>query len=199
MALRSVAAMSLAIVSVVLCLAGCGRVQETLPPRSAMEQLLISTAGDRAVAGMPLGDLDGKAVFLDTANLDCYDKPYLVQRLRHAVLDNGGRIAEKREEAQVVLQVASGSLSINKREFLLGLPAIPIPIPMAGTLELPELAIVKAVHHRGRAKLLVSAIDPKTNGAALELPVCYGKARNSNWWFLFLGPFEFNDLPKEAR
>jgi len=88
---RSWAGMGVGWVAVLAAaLAGCGTVRETLPPRSAMEQLLISTAADRAVEELPTDWLVGKAGHLDISNLDCYDKPYVVQRLREAVLDAGG-------------------------------------------------------------------------------------------------------------
>ena len=185
---------------ILTALVGCGTMRETLPARSAMEQLLVSTAADRAIEKMPADGIEGKRVFVDASNLECYDKPYVVQRIRQTVLDNDGRLAENRQDAQVVLEVASGGLSINRRDYLLGLPSIPLPIPFAGeTLKLPELPIFKVIFYRGKAKLLFNAIDPTTNSQLYELPVCYGKSLDSFWWILLFGPFERSDLPKGLK
>ena len=183
---------------VLLLATGCGTIRETLPDRSAMEQMLISAAADRAIEMLPTGWVKDKSVHIDTSNLECYDKPYVVQRIRQAVLHQGGRIPDDPKEAQVVLEVASGALSINKRQFLLGVPELPLPIPLAGeTLKTPELALFKAVFYRGRSKLLVAAVDPETKSMLLELPTCYGTSRSTFWWLLFLGPFVRSDLPAE--
>lgn len=183
-----------------LLLAGCGTVRETLPARSALEQLVISTAADRAVARVPDWKLSGDKVFLDTTNLDCYDKPYVVQRIRELLLGSRCTLVDTRQEAQIVLQPASGGLSMNKRDYLLGIPSIPIPVPFAdGVLETPEVPIFKAVHYLGRAKLLFSALDAETNSQAVEIPVCYGKSRDSYYWVLIFGPIPDGDLPKGTR
>jgi len=185
----------------ILCAsAGCGTVRETLPARSALEQFLISTAADRAAEKIPAEILDGRMVFIDTSNLDCYDKPYVVQRIRQAVLHSGAHLATSREDAEIVLEAASGGLSINKRDYLLGIPELPLPIPFAGqALKLPEVPLFKAVFSRGRAKLLFSALDPETNTQLYEVPVCYGKSLASEWWVLLFGPFGWSDLPKGAK
>ena len=183
----------------VVYLAGCGTVRETLPPRSAMEQLLISTAADRAVEMMPEEPFTGKGVFVDVSNLECYDKPYVLQRIKEAVAENGGRLVQSPKDADVVLEVASGGLSVNRREYLLGIPELPLMIPGAGGVKTPELAIFKVVSYKGKAKLLFSALSPTTRSQLAEVPVCYGKSSDSFWWFLFVGPFERSDLPEELK
>jgi len=181
-------------------LTGCGSVRETLPDRSAMEQLIISTAADRAIATLPPQELKGKAVFLDTSNLESYDKPYVVQQTKRMVFENGGRLADDRESAQVVLEIASGGLSINRRNYLFGIPAIPLPVPFAGEpLVFPEIPIFKVIFYKGKAKLLFIAVDPASNSQLYKLPMCYGKSLDSYWWFLFFGPFQHTDLPEEIK
>jgi len=181
-------------------LSGCGRVRQTLPARSAMEQFLISTAADRAVERIPAAQQKGRKVFVDVSSLECYDKPYVTQRIRQAVLHGGGSLADSAEGAEVLLQVASGGLSINERNYLLGIPELPLPIPFAGEyLRLPELPIFKVIFFRGRAKLLFNAVDPASGEQLYQIPAAYGKSMNSYWWILFLGPFEWTDLPKGAQ
>lgn len=181
-------------------LIGCGQVRETLPARSAHEQLLISTAADRALERLPAGMLRGKRIWLDVSNLDAYDRPYVVVALRRRLLAVGALLAKSAAEAEVVLEPASGALSINRREHLVGLPSIPLPVPFAGTpLTLPEVALFKAVYYRGRAKFIFAAYDPSTGEKAFDAPTCQGDSLSAFWWLLLFGPFEAGDLPRPSR
>ncbi len=170
--------------------------RETLPGRSATEQLLLSTAADRCVTALPLAGCEGKKVFIQLENLDAFDKPYVQQRLRASVLSAGGRMAEASKDADVVLEVASGALSIDRRDYLVGIPGLPIPIPSVGTFTTPELALFKIVLMKGKAKMLVTAVDPKEHSQLWEMPVEHGRARTNYWWLLFTGPYEWTDVPE---
>ena len=188
---------------VLLCLltglTGCGVARETLPERSAMEQLLISTAADRAVDALPVEGLAGKKVFIDDSRLECLDKGYVVQRIRQAVVENGAYPAAEREGSDVTLEVASGALSVDKRNYLLGIPEVAVPMPFAGgNLGLPEISILKIVSYTGEAKLVFTAAETATNGLLYEVPVCRGDVLTAYWSVLqFFGPYEWSNMPEE--
>lgn len=195
---RDVALVVLA--AMVLMALGCSSFRETLPGRSATEQVLISTAADRAVEEMPTGWVEGRAVFVNTSNLESYDKTYLVQRLRDAVLDGGGALAENAEGADVVLEVASGGLSVDTSSFLIGIPSTAIPVPFADVgLEVPELALFKRTSYVGKAKLLVNAVDSGQKTQIAEVPLLFGRAYRRFWWFVFIGPIDTSDIPDPMR
>jgi len=181
-------------------MSGCGSFRETFPARSGIEQMLISTAMDRAVEKMPTAWMDGASVFVDDANLDAYDSPYLRQLLRQSVLANGGTLADSRDDASMVLEVASGGVSVDKGNWMFGLPKIPLPIPFAGeTLVIPEAPLFRLDSYVGKAKLLFTPVDAATKAQVREIPVCYGRSRHRFWWILLFGPFTTSDLPPEAR
>ncbi|MFO7955716.1 MAG: DUF6655 family protein [Candidatus Brocadiia bacterium] len=183
-----------------LAVAGCGSFRETFPPRSASEQLLISEAVDTAVADMPTDWMEDRVVYVETANLDAYDEPYVVQGLRNVVLESGGRLSQGRDGADVVLEVASGALSVDKGQWLLGIPELPLPIPFADeTLKLPELPLFKLVSYAGKAKLISTAVEADSGASHMELPVCYGRVHHRLWWAFVMGPFTWSDLPKGVR
>ena len=189
-----------AVALAVLLSAGCGSVRETLPARSAMEQLLMSTAADRAVEQLVVGSFADRAVYLDPTNLDCQDKAYVLQRVKSALRAGGARIVDGRDDAEIVLEAASGALSINRREFLFGLPAVPFPLQIGGEpVKLPEVPLWKLITYRGRAKLLFSAVDVCTDETVAGIDTCHGKARDSYWWLLVVGPMRHTDLPEEVR
>jgi len=199
--MKPMARFTVAVMLIVLfAVAGCGSFRETFPPRSASEQLLISEAVDAAVAEMPTDWMTRSAVYIETANLDAYDQFYLVQKLRNTVLENGGSLSPDREAADVVLEVASGGLSVDKGEWLLGIPELPLPIPFADeTLKLPEFPLFKLVSYAGKAKLISTAVEAGSGRPHRQLPVCYGRARHRLWWAFIVGPFTWSDLPKEVR
>ncbi len=196
--MRAAAAALLA--TCVLLPAGCGTFRETFPPRSATEQLLLSSAIDEALGRLPTYWMRGATIYLDDSRLDAYDKPYLMQRLRDTVLAHGGRLTAERENADVVLEAASGALSIDKGSWLLGIPELPLPIPFAAeTLKLPELRLFKLDSYAGKAKLLLTAVDPQDDTRYAELPLLVGRVQHRHWWLLLVGPFTWSDLPKEMR
>jgi uncharacterized protein YceK len=179
-------------------LPGCGTVRVTTPARTATEQALVSTAADRAVRAAKLDGCAGKAVFVDMSLCEAIDKGYVERRLHKAVLDSGGSLAADAKGAAVVLQVASGALSTDDRSYLFGIPSIPLPIPTAGeTLVLPELAIFKLERHRGKAKLLLNAVDPKTNQTVWSVPISYGRSHQAYLWVLTTGPYGWGDAWEE--
>src|SRR5262245_31866595 len=111
---------------------GCSTVRVTEPARTATEQLLISTAADRATAQLEMDNLAGKKVFLVDARFDGYDKPYAISLLEDRLLRLGALIVKKAGDAQVVVEIRSGALSTDHDTFLIGIPALTVPIPMAG-------------------------------------------------------------------
>jgi len=191
-------AVCLACLLVLAC--GCSSFRDTYPARSATEQVLISTAADRAIEGMNSSWIRGRTIYVDASNLEAYDSAYVVQRVRSAVLENGGRLSDSRTECDAILEVASGGLSVDTGGFLLGLPSLSVPVPFGGeSLVLPEVALFKVESRVGKAKLLFSAIDAATGAQVARVPISYGRATRRFLWFFLLGPFEGGDVPEELQ
>src|SRR5215469_13458873 len=87
----------------VAALSGCTTVRDTLPPRSATEQLLISNAADRAAAQLTVGLKPGTKVFLDSSGFEGYDAKYAIGAITEQVLLRGGRLFPDRKNADVVV------------------------------------------------------------------------------------------------
>jgi len=68
---------ALALASVALGLVGCTSRAVTTTPRSAIEQLLLSAAVDKAMERLEVPEVVGKKVFLDFTNLQAYDAEYI--------------------------------------------------------------------------------------------------------------------------
>lgn len=159
-----------------LLAAACSKVVETLPERTATEQLLISTALDKAVSKLQM-PLPGDAkVYLDSSRFEAYDRGYAIAALRARILRDGAALAERREDAAVILEARSGALSINDREDIVGLPAFELPIPLAGVFETPQIAVFKRSEQVGVAKLGLAGYWRESGKAIFAGAPAYGLA-----------------------
>src|SRR5205085_12557431 len=122
---------------------GCATIRTTDPQHTATEQFLLSSAAQSAVDQVSADTLRDRIVFIDTAYLTTAwqtapELSFLIGQFRAKLLEGGARLASKREEAQIIVEVRSGGVGIDRLEFLLGIPSIGLPqgvgsIAAAGT------------------------------------------------------------------
>jgi hypothetical protein len=67
-------------------IAGCATIKQSDTARTGIEQLLISSAADRALDKIDLRPIAGAKVFVDKQYLDCTDKNYLLVALHQRLL-----------------------------------------------------------------------------------------------------------------
>lgn len=188
----------LALCSAVLTTA-CSTMRQTEPKRTATEQLLLSTAIDRAVKQLNLNLPQGTKVFLDTRYFNSYDKKYAIGAIRDRLLQEGMNLVSRRSEADVIAEVRAGAVSIDHTTRLLGLPKIKIPIPFAGTFQLPEFALFKRDRHHGIAKLALTAYRAHDHTLTDRTGPVYGNSDETHWVILLFG-WSTNDLlPRKPR
>jgi hypothetical protein len=173
--------MRTAVLACLLLLGACSIARESNPPRTATEQLLLSAAIDRAVAGLKLDIPKGSLVFVDSSNFEGYDSKYAVASVAERVLMLGGRLAPDKGKADMVVAIRSGALSTDKDGFLLGVPATGMPIPLTGTVNLPELALLKKDETRGVAKFAATLYDAKTGALKSVSGASYGFSHKTHW------------------
>ncbi|MEN9361312.1 MAG: hypothetical protein RL095_2847 [Verrucomicrobiota bacterium] len=176
----------------------CMTPELTKTGRSGVEQLLISTSADRASAKAALPDFTGKKVAIDVSNLDAVDKPYVVLAVEAAVAKKGATLVAKAEEADLVVAIASGALATDQDSYLIGIPAIPIPIPGAGTVSTPELALLKKQTQTGVAKFAASIREVKA-GKVQPLASSLGTSYMNRWKFLFIFSWSCSDIPEKPE
>ncbi len=187
------------LLALTLVTAGCGGTSwdVTRPPRSAMEQRLISTAADRSAKRLTTlltGELG--TVYLDVSLLEGYDKTYAIQAVRREMLTAGITLADKPETADTIVEISSGALSIDYSKFLLGVPSLSFPLPLIGQISLPEIALVGEENHMGISKLSLSARNRKSGQAVAEAGIRLGSAYNDNWTILMIIGFNYTNLPE---
>lgn len=195
--LRSVACCSsLYVCGLALCgLAGCSTARSTDTARTGMEQLLISNSVDHALNLIDFRPLAHRAVFVEDKYMDGVDKNYVVGSLRHRVLQAGARLASKREDADVVLEVRSGGLGTDKVDTFIGVPEFSLPGPYP--LSLPEVRVMSRTKQSGTAKLGLVAYDAKTGRVLGDGGVTLAQADDSNWFVMGMGPFQSGTVRRE--
>lgn len=183
----------------VVLFCGCGEKRITPPARTAAEQLLISAAADRAIDDLSIPPLTGKKVFFDPASLEALDKLYVTAQWRAALARKGSILQAKKEDADLVIEPRSGALSVDQTSFMIGLPKLTVPIPLAGMVETPELAVFKMITLRGIAKFAAHVSNAKDGSCAFETGHHFGRSRERYIWVLMLGPFTWSDTTKHPN
>ena len=210
------------------CLAGPGfaSIRVTDPPRTADEEFLLSQAAERAVAQLSVDAMRDRSVWVETGFLISTTQPFdrsflvgevrqpsfedvfLIAELRAKLLKSGVRIAPTKAQAQVIVEVRSGALSINREEFLLGVPATAVPSSLGGSssssnatvaVATPELDVVKRTTQRGYASVAFVAYWADT-GELLALSGPFiGRTRRQDYWFFGVGPQTVGDIPPAQK
>lgn len=174
---------------------GCATTKETDTARTGLEQLLVSSAVDRALDKIDLAPIRGAKVHVEEKYLDCVDKNYVLVALNQRLLANGSTLAAKAEEADVLLQVSSGGVGTDRQEKFVGIPEIPLPPP--SPIMLPKLAIFTRTRANGTAKLMVVAYDAKTRMPVINHGVALARSDMKSWKVLGAGPVETGSVPTE--
>lgn len=153
------------ILGVGLTLAGCTTVRETQPTQTAREQLMLSTAADLASAQIKPNVPQGNAIYVDTSQFSDdseYKTKYAIARIQSQLLADGYKLVGSADKADTIAEVSNGALSIDRADTLLGIPSIPIPIPLTGTVNTPEIALYKKARRTGVAKFGVAFYNART-------------------------------------
>jgi hypothetical protein len=178
---------------------GCLQTRMTEPPRTAVEQLLISTAADRSLQQVPWEMFKGRKVFVDTNYFEAYDRGYVLGTMRDLLSIHGALLATNIGDAEVVLEPRSGALSTDSSSSLLGVPAIPVPIPFAGTFTSPELPLWKTEKHFSTAKIAVLAYEQKSRKHVYSTGPVVGRAAHKYYKLLGYLSVTRTDIPEKKR
>lgn len=165
---------------------GCATTSTTNTARTGSEQLLISSAIDRAMSNVRFSDFAGYKIFIDEKYLDSVDKGYLVGSLRHRVLQAGGAIVASADAADMVLEPRSGGIGTDTQESYVGIPALGMPgLP----IELPEIKFASRATQMGTAKLGLVCYDAKTGRAMGNGGESTALTHNNDTYVMGVGPF----------
>jgi hypothetical protein len=168
----------------------------TDPERTATEQFLLSRAATEAVRQLSFGILRGRRVYVDTGYFAASDEAFVLGEVRAKLLLSGVQIAQTRDEAQVVLEVRSGGVGIDRNDYLLGVPAFQLVTGAAvgPGLQTPELAVVQNRYQTGVASVSYVAYWKETGEVVASSGPFIGRSERDDWWFVGIGPRSRGDI-----
>ncbi|MGB7342939.1 MAG: DUF6655 family protein [Pirellulaceae bacterium] len=177
----------LALGIVALVSTGCASTTSSNTARTGNEQILISSAIDRAMSNVRFNEFANRGVFVDETYLaGAVDKGYLMGEIRHKVLQGGGRLVAKAEDADVVLEPRSGGVGTDSEETYIGIPSLGFPgLP----IELPEIKLAQRSTQIGTAKIGLVAYDAKTGQSLGRGGKATALAHANDTYVMGIGPF----------
>jgi hypothetical protein len=181
---------------------GCGTTKWSDSARTATEQLLISTAVDRAIEQIDFTPLAGKNVYFDPQYLEgIVDKNYVISTMRQHMLAQHCILNPDKQTADFTIEARAGAVGTNHHDVLLGVPALSLPtgaltgVPSA----IPEIPFAKSTDQKGVAKIACFAYS-NTNGQAVWQSGVYPVVCNAkDTWFLGTGPFQRGSIYDGTR
>ncbi|HNS22937.1 MAG TPA: hypothetical protein PKH24_20730 [Sedimentisphaerales bacterium] len=180
--------------AVILC--GCATQRVTNPERTATEQFLLSKAVTEAVAPLSFDVLHGRRVYIDDRFFGAPEKAFVLGELRAKLLLSGVQVAPGIGEAEIVLEVRSPGVGIDRYDSLLGIPSLgstasttsaATGIPTTGIVT-PEVAIVKGIKQVSFAGVAYVAYWADNGEVVTSSGPFVGSAWRDDWWILGFGP-----------
>ena len=194
----------LSLLATALLVTGCTTNRTTEPGQTATQQLLVSSAVDHAIGNLKPPIPSGSKVFVDSQYFDSDGSivlpRYAIALVRDLVLRAGGALVSDRKAADYVVELRNGAQSIDHRTMLVGVPSIPVPIPFAGTVQTPELALFKHDKQRGISKIALTVYGAKSGTLAGSTGPVYGDSEDTHWTVLLILAWDTQDiLPEDMR
>ncbi len=175
--MKTLFAPALALVSTV-ALCSCTMTTQTVPGRSATEELTISAATDRAAEKLAASLTVGGSVYVDATYFDAPDAKYAIGSIRAAIARHGTRLSADRAKADRVVEIRAGTLTIDQNKFLIGIPEFSFPIPVTGVVTFPEIAIYSFHDNQGVAKFAATEITQSDGQLVVAPPPEYAYSHN---------------------
>ena len=185
----------------VLAAAGCGTTRQSDTPRTAIEQLLISTAVDQVLRMVDFSPLAGKAVFVDDRYLDAVDRKYIVASVRYHLLLAGAKLRDSKKDADVVLELRSGGVGTDREDLLIGLNNVPLPSSQKIVLPItvPDAPLITRSAQRATVKIGMVAYDAKTGELFADAGLQVSTSDYQQWIIFGFGPIQSGSVYREIR
>lgn len=163
---------------------GCATMKESDTARTGLEQLLISNAVDQSLSKVDFRPVAGAKVFLKTDLLDCVDKNYILLSTRAKLLENRSTLVDKADDADIVMEIASGGVGTDRTEMVVGTPEIPLGI--MGSV--PKVNFYERKKAMGTAKLAIIATDAKSKQPVINSGFSLARSDHQHWSMMGSGP-----------
>jgi hypothetical protein len=160
----------LAALLTVLCLAGCSSRAVSNTPRTAVEQMLLTVAVDKALEKVQIPQIKGQTVYLDLSNVTGDGANYIKVATRARFAQMGAVLSDSAIAADFTAEIASGCYGTEYKSFIVGIPPFPVP---GSPVPFPSASVYKKVEQTGIAKLIIFV---HKDGSLVSLDHFYAKA-----------------------
>jgi hypothetical protein len=174
---------------------GCATIKESDTARTGIEQLLISSAADRALDKIDFQPVHGAKVYVEPKHLDCVDKEYIFVALHQRLLAQNCTLVDKPEDADVQMEICSGGVGTDRQDLFIGVPEIPLAPP--SPIAIPKLTLFNRSKAIGTAKLLVVAYDTKSRLPVINSGYTLARTDFNNWTVLAAGGVQTGTVETE--
>ena len=194
--------------AVLLTAIGCG----TTRGYTGTEQLMMSDAVDRSIAGIDFRPLSGRKVYLDTSYLRHVKGPgfvnaeYVTSALRQQVAAAGCFLQDTQQDADIIIEARIGTLGSDDHRVTFGVPennaltSTASLIPGAPTLPvIPEIAFARREAREATAKIAAFAYDRNTRRPIWQSGVNHSVATARDTWLFGIGPFQGGSVREQTK
>lgn len=189
--------------ALLVTLCGCATQRVTDPQRTATEQFLLSTAVVEAVTPLSFEVLHGRKVYVSDEYFGAPEKEFVLGELRARLLLAGVQVALDARDAEIIVEVRSEGVGIDRYDSIIGIPAIGATaaatsaaagIPVTG-FATPEVALLKETKQVSFASVSYVAYWVDTGEVVASSGPSVGRAWRDDWWLLGFGPRTIGSVP----
>ncbi|HSI31980.1 MAG: DUF6655 family protein [Phycisphaerae bacterium] len=193
---------------------GCATIRVTDPARTATEQFLLSQAITQSISQLNVDALRDRKVFVDPTYLagaeqiavqgelrqrlfTSPEQSFATAEFREKLLIAGARLVHERKDADVVVELRAGGMSIDRLDNLVGLPATVLSQGETGgvPIGIPEVALYKNTRQRGFAGLSYVAFRNDTGEYVTSSGPYIGRTLRDDFWLFGMGPRTVGNIP----
>jgi hypothetical protein len=197
---------------------GCATIRVTDPAHTATEQFLMSQAITAALKQLNVDALRDRKVWLETGYLTgaeqimvngevrqrmftTPEQAFAAAELRERLLLGGARIVQDKKLADIIVEVRSGGIGIDRLENLIGVPASVLGGGLAGSatsgvpISIPEIALYKNTRQRGFASISFVAYRADTGEYVTSSGPYIGRTLRDDFWLFGAGPRTVGNIP----
>jgi hypothetical protein len=115
------------------------------------------------------------------------------------MLLGGIQLVAEPQAAQIILEVRSGGVGIDREDFLLGTPAVILTSDTDGgfgvPFAIPEIALLKNIQQMGVASVAFVAYWADTGEVVATSGPFVGRTLRDDWWIFGFGPQTVGNIP----
>jgi hypothetical protein len=197
---------------------GCATIRVTDPAHTATEQFLMSQAITAALRQLNFDALRDRKVWVESGYFTgaeqvvvngevrqrlftTAEQAFATAELRERLLMGGARIVQDKKLADIILEVRSGGIGIDRLENLIGVPASVLGGGLAGSatsgvpISIPEIALYKNTRQRGFASISFVAYRADTGEYVTSSGPYVGRTLRDDFWLFGAGPRTVGNIP----